>query len=383
MNIDTSESCAVVRSVSSSSVLSPKLLFSSEKSRNVEKSLFNINLEVPTACSEKSEKISYSLEILNQCISRNISVNNLEESSNIISTSKYNNCHINYSEKFVKIVHNSNSASISSAGLLQKADNLALSNFNSNSENISSSKKPTVVINSFNSTSELISSSTKSSNEFISRKTLVDKLEQPSNVFCTGKYGKYNINTSQKSTDTVQMLNSDLSKVSDLRFSALTATVSCFNSNPEFLSSSSDKSVIATSASSLNSGKSLTDSNLNTAGESYGVGTVSTCNWYDVPTYRSKAPFISDIEKKDLIKNVFVPDDNFSFPETNRSFKSEWFKWFPWLCYSPSEDAVYCLACVLFGHKFPEKASRVKNFYSQYFRHWPAAVSACKVHAEG
>ena len=97
---------------------------------------------------------------------------------------------------------------------------------------------------------------------------------------------------------------------------------------------------------------------------------------------KSKAPFISDIEKKDSIKNVFVPDDNFSFPETNRSFKSEWFKWFPWICYSPSEDAVYCLACALFG-KLLEKASRVKNVYSQPFRYWPAAVSACKVHAEG
>ena len=357
------------------------LPFSSEKSRNVEKYLFNINLEVPTSCSEKSEKISSSLEFPNQCISHIISVNNLEESSNIISTSKYDNCNINYSEKLVKIVQNSNSASISSPGLLKKADNLALSNFNSNSENISS-KKPTVVINSFNSTSsELISSSAKSSNEFMSKETLVDKLEQTSNVFCTGNYGKYNLNASQQSTDTVQKFNSDLSKVSDLSFSALektvTATVSCFNSNPEFLSSCSDKSVIATSASSLNSGKSITDSNLNTAGQSCGVGVVSTCNRYDVATYRSKAPFISDIEKKDLIKNVFVPDDNFSFPETNRSFKSEWFKWFPWLCYSPSEDTVYCLASVLFGHKCPEKASRVKIFYSQPFSHWPAAVSAC------
>ena len=302
LNIDTSESGAVVRGVSSSSVLSPKLLFSSEKSRNIEKSLFNINLEVPTSCSEKSEKISSSLEIPNQCISHNISVNNLEESSNIISTSKYDNCNINYSEKFVKIVQNSNSASISSPGLLKKADNLALSNFNSNSENISSSKKPTVVINSFNSTSELISSSAKSSNEFMSKETLVDKLEQTSNVFCTGKYGKYNLNTSQQSTDTVQKFNSDLSKVSDLSLSALektvTATVSCFNSNPKFLSSCSDKSVIATSASSLNSGKSITDSNLNTAGQSCGVGVVSTCNRYDVATYRSKAPFISRHRKE-------------------------------------------------------------------------------------
>ena len=119
--------------------------------------------------------------------------------------------------------------------------------------------------------------------------------------------------------------NSDSSKVSDLPLSALektvTATLCWFNSNPKFLSFCSDKSVIATSASSLNSGKSVTDSNLNTADESCGVGVVSTCNRYDVATYRSKAPFISDIEKKDLIKNVFVPDDNFSFPKTNSRFK--------------------------------------------------------------
>ena len=53
----------------------------------------------------------------------------------------------------------------------------------------------------------------------------------------------------------------------------MTATVSCFDSNPEFLSSRSNKFVIV-------------DSNLNTAVESYGVGVVSTCNRYDVATYR-------------------------------------------------------------------------------------------------
>ena len=65
LNMNTSDSSAVVRSFSSSSVLSPKLLFSSEKSRNVEKFLFSLNVEVATSCSEKSEKISSSLEIPN------------------------------------------------------------------------------------------------------------------------------------------------------------------------------------------------------------------------------------------------------------------------------------------------------------------------------
>ena len=68
-------------------------------------------------------------------------------------------------------------------------------------------------------------------------------------------------------------------------------TISCFNSNAEILSCCSDKSVIATSASSLNVGKSVTDESL------CGASAVSTCNRYDVATDRSKAPFIFHIEK--------------------------------------------------------------------------------------
>ena len=115
-------------------------------------------------------------------------------------------------------------------------------------------------------------------------------------------------------------------------------------------------------------------------------GPESSCIYkskYDVATYREKAPHLSYSEKVDLIKNVFVPEKNFCFPETTRSFKYEWLLLFPWLCYSPSEDASYCLSCVLFGHDFPTKASRVKNLFSQPFRAWPSAVSYFKAHCEG
>ena len=100
LNMNTSEKCAHLRSCS----FSPKLLFSSEKSRNVEKSLFNFILEVPTSCSGKStfitkrfesnsEVISSRFEIPNECISKDISVNKFEEPSNIISAGKYDyNC---------------------------------------------------------------------------------------------------------------------------------------------------------------------------------------------------------------------------------------------------------------------------------------------------
>ena len=55
---------------------------------------------------------------------------------------------------------------------------------------------------------------------------------------------------------------------------------------------------------------------------------------------------------------------------------------FPRFSFSASEDASYCLSCVLFGHDFPTKASWVKNLFSQPFRAWPSAVSYFKAHCE-
>ena len=138
-------------------------------------------------------------------------------------------------------------------------------------------------------------------------------------------------------------------------------------------------------ASYCNPGLSITKAmDVNTGKLSETFVKLSNCNRYDVATYKAKAPYLSDVERKDLIKNVFVPDENFVFPETERCFRFVWLKEFPWLCYSPREDAAYCLSCVLFGYKFVGKALRVnKNLYSQPFRHWPAAVSIFKIHVSG
>ena len=80
---------------------------------------------------------------------------------------------------------------------------------------------------------------------------------------------------------------------------------------------------------------------------------------------------------------LHMPKKNFRFPETIRYFKYEWLLLFPWISYSPSEDASYCLSCVLFGHDFPTKATRVKNLFSRSFRAWPSAVSYFIAHCEG
>ena len=126
--MDTSKKCAIVISFNSSSVLSLNLLFSFERSRNIEKSLFNFNLEVPISCSEKttvigydSEMISSRLEVPNEVISKDISVDKLEELSNIISAGKCDKDNINYSGKSANIVQNSNSTSFLRPGLLEKA----------------------------------------------------------------------------------------------------------------------------------------------------------------------------------------------------------------------------------------------------------------------
>ena len=82
---------------------------------------------------------------------------------------------------------------------------------------------------------------------------------------------------------------------------------------------------------------------------------------YDIATYREKAKSMTDLEICVPIKNVFKPDKTYSFPTTNgRSFRFEWLELYPWLCYLPSQDGAYCLPCVLFGDRFPEKALKKK-----------------------
>ena len=60
-------------------------------------------------------------------------------------------------------------------------------------------------------------------------------------------------------------------------------------------------------------------------------------------------------QKYALIKNVFKPDQYFSFPVTERNFVFSWINTFTWLCYSRWEDGAYCLQCVLFGAIYPGK----------------------------
>ena len=92
---------------------------------------------------------------------------------------------------------------------------------------------------------------------------------------------------------------------------------------------------------------------------------------------------MSDIQRKEIIQNVFVPNSSFYFSKVDgRQFKREWLKQFPWLCYSPSMDGGFCFACVLFGHEFA-KGPKVKLLRTDPIRSSPSAVSDFKRHVEG
>ena len=80
---------------------------------------------------------------------------------------------------------------------------------------------------------------------------------------------------------------------------------------------------------------------------------------------------------------MFSPNSSFYFRKVDgRQFKREWLKQFPWLCYSPSMDGGFSLACVLFGHEFA-KGSKVKLLITDPVRSSPSAVSDFKRHSEG
>ncbi|XP_046864226.1 52 kDa repressor of the inhibitor of the protein kinase-like isoform X1 [Xenia sp. Carnegie-2017] len=83
-----------------------------------------------------------------------------------------------------------------------------------------------------------------------------------------------------------------------------------------------------------------------------------------------------------LIKNVYKPDKKYHFPKSNgRSFRHDWLDQHEWLCYSPSQNGAYCLSCVLFGNRFPGKASKVKKLFTEPLQDWKNAKCSFTQHA--
>ena len=119
------------------------------------------------------------------------------------------------------------------------------------------------------------------------------------------------------------------------------------------------------------------------------VKTIVPINNFDIASYRQRVKGLNTPDICTLITNVFRPHKNYVFPrlseKNKRTFKYEWLDLFPYslslLCYSALEDDAYCLSCVLFGHRFPGKSSRITRLVSSPFRYWNDAMSTFKRHA--
>ena len=105
----------------------------------------------------------------------------------------------------------------------------------------------------------------------------------------------------------------------------------------------------------------------------------------DVAYFNSMVKGMTNYDIYNLVKNMFIPKENFSFPKTvsgkvSRRFNYNWLKAHSWLSYSHSRNGAYCLPCVLFGDRFPTKNWKIKNLFLEPHCHWNDAKSKFSNH---
>ena len=82
----------------------------------------------------------------------------------------------------------------------------------------------------------------------------------------------------------------------------------------------------------------------------------------------AKQEIVNDISRKNLLSNVFQPEDGFTFPTKwllgcFRSFNFKlWTKRYPFLVYSRSMDSAFCLSCVLFATSLTSLFNKLPGF---------------------
>ena len=75
----------------------------------------------------------------------------------------------------------------------------------------------------------------------------------------------------------------------------------------------------------------------------------------DIREFLVKKEILNGISRKNLLYNVFQPNEGFTFPTKQlhgwfRSFNFKlWTEGYPFLVYSRSMDSVFCLLCILFA----------------------------------
>lgn len=105
----------------------------------------------------------------------------------------------------------------------------------------------------------------------------------------------------------------------------------------------------------------------------------------DIGLYADKILGVN--EKYDILKNVWQPPSNYTFPILEKfsirkiKFQWIWFTEFPWLAYSEVQQGVYCKYCCLFAkHGVGINHQEVGAFVTRKFDNWKKAKEAFKKH---
>ena len=106
-------------------------------------------------------------------------------------------------------------------------------------------------------------------------------------------------------------------------------------------------------------------------------------NRKDISTFCSLKN-VSNADKLNFIKNIFIPGKSFDFPKKNdekggRPFQHSWLEIFPWLCYSLIEDGTYCMYCILFNDG--SSGRRIQLVHTP-FNTWSDAQRSFRRHSE-
>lgn len=101
----------------------------------------------------------------------------------------------------------------------------------------------------------------------------------------------------------------------------------------------------------------------------------------DIGLLKPTIPTMTDIVKYDSIRNIWRPNEGYQFRVTEYKGKKtscnfSWFKNYEWLVYSPMNDSVYCLHCLM----FPNISIKGTNLVSTGIKFWRSATSKLKSH---
>ena len=94
---------------------------------------------------------------------------------------------------------------------------------------------------------------------------------------------------------------------------------------------------------------------------------------HDPATYLSR--MLDDNEKLEILRNKWSPPAHFSFTVTGgRKYNQQWEVEYPWLRYSVSKDAAFCVYCMLFGDKLSGRGVNKMEFFQKIgFQDWKNA----------